>query len=80
MVEKAAREQAPQADGPPRIAIKGFDIGGSITVIGPGVVTHTRKIGEVGGDAPDLQRILGKALEAAGAELPDDVAEKSGDE
>ena len=76
-VEKAAPEGVPQADGQPRIGIKTIDIGGSITVIGPDGVARTQKFAAAGnGAAADLQGILGTLVEAAGADLPDGVAEQ----
>ena len=73
-VEKAAEGETQKPEARPRIQVKGVDIGGSVTVIGPDGVVHTHKLG-TGEDAdPDLQQLLGRALESAGAELPDDVA------
>lgn len=76
-VEKAAEQPAPQADRQARVIdIRSFDIGGSITVIGPDGVARTQKIGGAAGNPADIQGLLDKALEAAGAGLPDDVAEQ----
>ena len=76
-VEKAAEQPAPNADGQSRVIdIRSFDIGGSITVIGPDGVTRTQKIGGAAGNPADIQGLLDKALEAAGADLPDEVAEQ----
>lgn len=51
----------------------GFGMQGSITVIGPDGVKRTQTFGSDGGTVPGLQQLLEKSLEAAGADLPDEV-------
>lgn len=73
-IEKAVRDMPPEADDEPRVQMHSFDVGGSVTVIGPDGVAHTHKLGGAGGDDLDLRQILDQALKAAGADLPDEVA------
>lgn len=57
----------------------GFGMQGSITIIGPDGVKHTQKFEKFGkgdGPMPDVQELIEKAMQAAGADLPDDVRGK----
>lgn len=57
----------------------GFGMQGSITIIGPDGVKHTQKFEKFGngdGPMPDVQELIEKAMQAAGADLPDDVRDK----
>jgi len=59
----------------------GFGMQGSITIIGPDGVKHTQKFEKFGNGAdnaqmPDVQQLIEKAMQAAGADLPDDVRDK----
>lgn len=57
----------------------GFGMQGSITIIGPDGVKHTQKFEKFGngdGPMPDVQQLIEKAMQAAGADLPDDVRDK----
>jgi biopolymer transport protein ExbD len=52
---------------------------GVITIIGPDGVKHTQKFGnlkEGAGPMPNVQQLLEKAMQAAGADLPEDVRDK----
>lgn len=71
-VEKKVREARKEATA--RIELGQMQ--GSITVIGPDGVKRTQTFGDAAGPMPDLQQILEKSLEAAGADLPDDVRQK----
>lgn len=71
-VEKKVQEARKEATG--RIELGHMQ--GSITVIGPDGVKRTQTFGDNAGPMPDLQQILEKSLEAAGADLPDDVRQK----
>lgn len=73
-IEKSVRDMPPEAADEPRVRTHSFDLGGSVTVIGPDGVAHTHKLGGLGGDDDDLRQILDKALKAAGVDLPDEVA------
>lgn len=59
----------------------GFGMQGSITIIGPDGVKHTQKFekfgnGDGNGQMPDVQELIEKAMQAAGADLPEDVRDK----
>lgn len=58
-----------------------FGMQGSITIIGPDGVKHTQKFEKFGaangnGKMPDVQGLIEKALQAAGADLPEEVRDK----
>lgn len=70
--------QQAQQQGPGGI---GFGMQGSITIIGPDGVKHTHNFQKIGngdgnGPMPDVQALIEKSLQAAGADLPDDVRDK----
>lgn len=59
----------------------GFGMQGSITIIGPDGVKHTQKFEKLpngfgNGQVADVQEVIEKALQAAGADLPEDVRDK----
>lgn len=75
------KEQMQNPDSPQKWHGLGFGMQGSITVIGPDGVKHTQTFGNAGdgngnGQLPDIQSLLEKALENAGADLPDEIRNK----
>lgn len=60
-------EHAPQPQAKPSVTIKQQ---GTIVVVGPDGVMHTHTFGDEDGQRPDLQELIGKSLEQAGAGLP----------
>lgn len=71
-MQKGAGQQPPAAGGL-------FGMQGSITIIGPDGATHTQTFEKFGnGDQalPDVRQLVEKALQAAGATLPEDIRDK----
>lgn len=71
--EQAKQGDNKQGDKGPGSAAQGMDVRGSISVIGPSGVMYSQNFGAVGGASPDVEQLLEKSLEAAGADLPETV-------
>lgn len=68
-MQKGTGQQPPAKRG-------SFGMQGSITIIGPDGATHTQtfeKFGNGEEPLPDVQKLVDKALEAAGAQIPEDI-------
>jgi len=68
-MQRGAGQQPPAKRG-------SFGMQGSITIIGPDGATHTQTFEKFGnGDEPlpDVQKLVEKALEAAGTQIPEDI-------
>ena len=71
--EEAKQGGNKQGDNGPGSAIKGMDVRGSISVLGPSGVIYSQNFGSAGEASPDVEQLLEKSLEAAGADLPEAV-------
>ncbi|MCE9629747.1 MAG: hypothetical protein K8S94_03375 [Planctomycetia bacterium] len=68
-----SKEEATQGDKGPGTVVKGMDVRGSISVVGPSGVIYSQKFGAAGEAAPDVEQLLEQSLKAAGADLPENV-------
>lgn len=71
--EEAKQGDDKQGDKGPALAAKGMDVRGSISVLGPSGVIYSQNFGSAGEASPDVEQLLEKSLEAAGANLPENV-------
>lgn len=72
--QEAKQGDNKQGDKGPALAAKGMDLRGSISVLGPSGVLYSQNFGSAGEASPEVvEQLLEKSLEAAGADLPENV-------
>lgn len=71
--EEAKQSDNKQGDKGPGIAVKGMEVRGSISVLGPSGVIYSQNFGAAGEASPDVEQLLEQSLQAAGADLPETV-------
>lgn len=72
--EQAKQGDNKQGDKGPALAAKGMDVRGSISMLGPSGVRYSQNFGSAGEASPEVvEQLLEKSLEAAGANLPENV-------